>query len=299
MPRKPRHSEPGTVYHLISRFVDRAWFIEDEQDRSYYLHLLGRALEQSDWSALSYAVMSSHFHHGVVAGEQPLDEWIRRVHSPFADWLNKKYGRIGTIFVRGPKQLAVQPTGIARLLAYIHNNPVRAGVVADASLSTWTSHRAYLGLAPVPSWLHVEAGLHLAGLNDGKTLTDLVRLQQTDPSRDRVRDKLLIEDPEAREAFHRERVVQAIDVEEVINATAETLCIDSSALRSRRRTSGHVFARHVLMSSADQLGVSGVTIARALGLSQQGVSFTLCKTPDPAVADAASRIIARLKQKAG
>jgi hypothetical protein len=43
------------------------------------------------------------------------------------------------------------------LIRYVHNNPVRAGVVARASESGWSSHRAYLGLASCPSWLATEA----------------------------------------------------------------------------------------------------------------------------------------------
>jgi hypothetical protein len=49
------------------------------------------------------------------------------------------------------------------LLSYVHNNPVRAGVVEDPSDSSWTSHRAYLGEAAAPRWLDIRLGLHLCG----------------------------------------------------------------------------------------------------------------------------------------
>jgi hypothetical protein len=172
------------VYHLISRFVDRSWFFRDDNERAYYLQLLGRALADSDWRSLGYALMSNHIHHAVVGGTGELREWIRRVHAPFADWLNRKYGRIGTVFVRGPKQLAVDTDGIGQLLAYIHNNPVRAGVVSEAQHSSWTSHRAYLGLDRAPRWLRVDDGLALAGFADRTAFDGLVRLHPKDPTRD-------------------------------------------------------------------------------------------------------------------
>jgi hypothetical protein len=53
----------------------------------------------------------------------------------------------------------------AALLAYVHNNPVRAGVVPLPEESEWTSHRAYLGLAPAPAWLDVARGLSLCGFD--------------------------------------------------------------------------------------------------------------------------------------
>src|SRR5438067_2099143 len=103
MPRKRRVIVAGSVYHLISRFVDRDWFIRSELERDYYLQLLGPALETTDWRCLSYAIMSNHVHLAMVAGRDTLASWIRRVHSPFADWMNRSHERIGSIFVRGPK----------------------------------------------------------------------------------------------------------------------------------------------------------------------------------------------------
>jgi hypothetical protein len=296
MPRKPRHTEPGTVYHLISRFVDRSWFFKDDDERSYYLQLLGRALADTDWCSLGYGLMSNHIHHAVVGGTGELHEWIRRVHAPFADWLNRKYGRIGTIFVRGPKQLAVNTDGVGQLLAYIHNNPVRAGVVSDAHQSSWTSHRAYLDLDRVPRWLRVEEGLALAGFADRTAFDDFVRLHPKDPTRDLLRDQRLVEDPEARESFHRLDEERRVDVEQVVEPTARILGMEPTMLRSRRRTRQHVFIRHVAACAADRVGVSGVRIAAALGMSQQGVSFILTKAPDKDVDETVNRVLAGLDE---
>lgn len=275
MPRKPRSFVPGLVYHLISRFVDREWFIKDAEDRSLYLDLLGRAVVSSDWQSLGYAVMNNHFHHAVVAGSETLASWIRRVHSPFADWLNKKQGRIGNVFVRGPKDLLVQPDGVAHLLAYIHNNPVRAGVVGDASASTWTSHRAYGGLSPAPRWLRVDEGLARAGFGDARAFDAFVRSQPVDPVRDRERERRLLEDDDAHESFHVNPVPISITPEQIIAGTALRLGIDAETLRSRRRTRSHVYARHVAAHCADRLGISGAAIASALGVTQQAVSLCL------------------------
>jgi putative transposase len=293
MPRKPRDTEPGTVYHLISRFVDREWFITDDEERSCYLHLLGNALVETDWRSLGYAVMSNHFHHALVAGTDALDEWVRRVHSPFADWLNRRHDRIGTIFVRGPKQLAVDHHGVGQLLAYIHNNPVRAGVVSDASLSDWTSHRAYVGLDPVPGWLCVDEGLALAGFTSRTMFDAYVQLHPKDPARDRLRDRQLVEEPDKRESFHRPPK-PTVDAAQVVEATTELLGIEPAALRSRRRSRSHVFARHVAVVAADRAGISGVQIANALGLSQQGASFIVNRPSDHAANVAVDRVLARL-----
>jgi hypothetical protein len=271
--------------------VDRGWFVKEQEDRSYYLELLGRALKSSDWQSIGYSIMSNHFHHALIAGEQPLSHWIRRVHSPFASWLNKKYERIGSVFVRGPKQREVREDGIAALLAYIHNNPVRAGVVADASFSDWTSHRAYVGLERAPSWLGVAQGLALAGLRDNMAFDELVRRKAIDRRYDPVRNCPSTGDDEESLEFHRITDERCVGPADVVAATVKVMDIEPGLFDSRRRSRLHVLARHVACIAAARLRVRGVAIADALGLSQQGVSYILQRAPDAAVTALADAVV--------
>jgi putative transposase len=167
MTRGGGSAEPGVVYHLISRFVAKEWFIKSEGERRMYLSLLGGALATTDWTCFSFAVMSSHVHLGLVAGSDRLATWLRPMHTTFANWLNVERERIGAVFVRGPNLGTVPPDQCARLVNYIHYNPVRAGVVADPKQSDWTSHPAYVGAGRAPTWLAVDAGLALCGFSSG------------------------------------------------------------------------------------------------------------------------------------
>jgi putative transposase len=155
--------QAGSIYHLISRFVAKEWFIESDAERRVYLSLLGAELVRTDWRCFCFAVMSSHIHLGLVAGTSRLRSWLRPVHTVFANWLNERRDRIGAVFVRGPHVIDVRPDRVARLIDYVHLNPVRAGVVARPEESDWTSYRAYAGLAKQAGWLHVDRGLELAG----------------------------------------------------------------------------------------------------------------------------------------
>ena len=40
-------------------------------------------------------------------------------------------------------------------MRYVHNNPVRAGIVPQAAASGWSSHRAYIGAEKAPPWLRL------------------------------------------------------------------------------------------------------------------------------------------------
>ena len=155
----------GGVYHLISRFTAKEWFIESALERRTYLSLLELALRETNWRCICYAVMSSHIHLGLVSGTCPLAKWLRPMHTIFAAWINERRERIGSVFVKGPKVVEFRPEATARLLDYVHQNPVRAGVVPRPLDTEWTSFRAYAGVAPQPAWLAIDEGLALAGFD--------------------------------------------------------------------------------------------------------------------------------------
>jgi hypothetical protein len=60
------------------------------------------------------------------------------------------------VFADRPRSLLVeQDRYLLELVRYVHNNPVRAGVVRYARNSVWSSHQAYVGRGEAPEWLRV------------------------------------------------------------------------------------------------------------------------------------------------
>ena len=290
MPRPARHIHPGCVYHLISRFVDRDWFIKKEQERRDYLELLGRALTTSDWRCLAYAIMSNHIHLAMLAGLDPLHSWIRRVHSPFADSMNRAYDRIGPMFVRGPKALRVPDNAVGSVVAYIHNNPVRAKVVDAAGESSWTSHRAYVGLARVPRWLDVTEGRARMGFDDAGAFDRWVM----DPARATF-DELHDLDVKNEVVEAKRQHDSGVDPQALVTVIASELGIPVAQLRSNRRTSVEVLAREAVVLCAQRVGLKGVDTARALGVSQQAISRISLRGIGTEAIALGSRVLERLE----
>jgi hypothetical protein len=277
MPRRKRHIEPGAVYHLISRFVDREFLIDSEEHRRTYIRLLGHSLDRSSWRCVAYAVMSNHIHLAMVAGREPLAAWLRSVHAPFADVVNRSRARIGAVFVRGPKDIFVPDEGIAQLIAYLHNNPVRANVVPHPRQSIWTSHRAYCELEQVPSWLHVAEGMRRAGLTRGQDIEDVIATDPRHPVLGAVESDAHLEqliDASERALIARERRLarRTIAVERVVSAVARQLRVPASRLTSGRRGPIEVAGRNAVIACGLLLGCPTSELATALHVTPQAVT---------------------------
>jgi putative transposase len=62
MPRYARFHVTGGLFHVISRFHDRRFYLDIEGAREKYLELLGQALKSHDAGIVAYCLMSSHVH---------------------------------------------------------------------------------------------------------------------------------------------------------------------------------------------------------------------------------------------
>jgi hypothetical protein len=306
--RTIRHFIPGTVYHLIWRFVGRTWFITNSKDRACYLRCLGHSIVDTDWRCISYAVMSSHIHLAVIAGLATLASWAIAANTPFAQYINSKHGRVGPVFTRGPKAYAIRPENEGKLIAYIHKNPVRAGVVPLARDSTWSSHRAYLGSQRVPGWLHVDEGLERAGFDEcdafdrwvnetpgesGKVKLGRVRREA------RKRGAIDVGTPTAGDTtvvplFVRPAAHIRPDPKLVVVVTAQVLGISETSLCSRSRTAEVLAGRRIAVAAAHTMGIAGADIAAALAISQAAVSQIARAPTDETFAPLVELVLVRL-----
>ncbi len=293
MARNPRWNLEGSVYHCITRFVDHTWFIEHPDERARYLFLLGRAMDHTDWRCLSYAVMSNHIHLGMVAGKLPMSTWTKPTHSPFARWLNRRHGRLGPVFAQRVKDYEILPTGVGQLLAYIHNNPVRAGVVQRPLESAWTSHGSYVGGEAAPSWLRIDEGLRLAGFTDGVEFDEWVCRTPGEPSdmgvelkRSEVRRRGALEmgTPTVVDGLSQfPLLVRPFchvrpDPRRVVEVVSELTRVPIALICSRRRLAAACEARRIVAHCGLALGITPSDISVALGVSPQAVGEMSRKT---------------------
>lgn len=258
-------------------------------------------MEHTDWLCLAYCLMSNHLHFAMLAGEQPLDSWAKRVNSPFANWLNKQRGRLGAIFAERPSSRIVPNSRTLDVIAYIHNNPVRAKVVNSANESTWSSHRAYVGAAAIPKWLHVEKGLRRCGFGG--------RPQAFGESVDMLRNRRLIHDTmEGDDTFmlletSAEFVAEAsrarrIRAEDVTASVARCFGITEHELRQRNARGAVSDAKRTAVHVARAVGIPLAAMASVLDVSRQRASMIASELVTDERRQLIANIVAELRRAA-
>lgn len=164
MPRSARIVVPGLAHHVTQRGNRRQRIFFSDADRRAYRDLLARACAKTGARCLAWCLMDNHVHVILVPETADgLRATLSRVHTTYSQRINASQGVGGHLF---QGRFASYPMDEGHLFVaarYIENNPVRAGLVAEAGDWPWSSARAHLGLAGEDGLTDVAAlGDHIA-----------------------------------------------------------------------------------------------------------------------------------------
>ena len=144
MPRRARMYVAALPYHLIQRGNNReACFIEPENYRCY-LQLWRQLAARHGVAVHAYCLMTNHVHFLVTpATHTAVSRTMKEVGSRYAHYINKRYGRTGTLWEGRHRASLVQSERyLLTCMRYIELNPVRAALVSRPEEYRWSSYRA-------------------------------------------------------------------------------------------------------------------------------------------------------------
>ena len=148
MGRRPRILVPGGIYHIYNRVSRGADVFRDEEEADRLEALLAETKKRDDFQILAWCVMSNHYHLALRMGEVALSRSMRTIHHRFAQNYNGRHRVFGPFWQGRYRSKHVDDDAYLRqLIAYVHLNPVTAGIVKDASKYRWCGHREVLGKA--------------------------------------------------------------------------------------------------------------------------------------------------------
>lgn len=141
MARKPRVQDKGMIHHVIVRGNNSQNIFYDDTDRVRYLHLLHRYKNRFQFKILAYCFMDNHIHLLLKQSEIELSRFMAGLQQSYTQYFNSKYDETGHVFEQRFKSFPCSDEAYyLALVAYIHNNPKKAGIVEDAGKYIWSSH---------------------------------------------------------------------------------------------------------------------------------------------------------------
>ncbi len=111
------------------RFLETMY--EKKQGNRFFLH--------------AFCLMNNHIHLMLSEGIEDVSRVMKRITVSYVHYFNKKYKRVGHLFQdRFKSEVVDQESYILSLVRYIHQNPVKAGIVEKPSDYRWSSYNCYL-----------------------------------------------------------------------------------------------------------------------------------------------------------
>ncbi len=156
MPRQPRSSSGTGIYHVMMRGINHQNIFKDSEDYYQFINTLDRVRTRYDDEGLpcgfncvyyAYCLMSNHFHLLIREQSEKIGDVIKRIAGSYVYYYNRKYQRDGHLFKERFKSEPVNDMGyFVTLLRYIHQNPVKAGMVKDVGTYEYSSWSEYTGI---------------------------------------------------------------------------------------------------------------------------------------------------------
>ncbi|MBN1516954.1 transposase [Candidatus Sumerlaeota bacterium] len=140
---RPAHVfEPNMAYIVTAGTLNKEHFFRGDERLELLQTTIFEVLEAYEWQLQAWAVFSNHYHFIALSPAIPntLRSMIGRLHSQTARVINQLDGAPGrrVWFQYYDTCLTYENSYYVRL-NYVHNNPVKHGIVGNAELYLWCS----------------------------------------------------------------------------------------------------------------------------------------------------------------
>lgn len=198
MPRTARQRSESGIYHIMLRGANRQTIFHDDEDNLKFLEILSRFKEKSELGVYGWCLMGNHVHLLLREGNEEISASMKRIGICYAWFYNCKYKTNGHLFQdRFRSEEVENDEYLMAVIRYIHQNPVKSGIVKRADEWKWSSCMGYYG-EPYYPYLLLDRELILGMFsenidmaakrfieyneidNEDHFLDDTVRLRPTD-----------------------------------------------------------------------------------------------------------------------
>lgn len=170
MPRKARMKSRSKIYHIVWRGANRQEIFHDDQDCKLFLDVVEKYKRKTEISVYAWCLMNNHIHLLVKEGNESISVTMKRIGVSFVGYYNWKYQTTGHLFQGRFHSEKVETIRYLLTVArYIHQNPVKAGIVRRVDNWKWSSCSGYYNKRVYPEKL-LDEGFVLGMLSEDITV---------------------------------------------------------------------------------------------------------------------------------
>lgn len=147
MARISRQNLNSLYFHVMVQGINKEYIFSSQEMKEKYKKLLKENIQESNVKLLSYSIMSNHAHMLMyVENIQEMSKLMQKINTSFAKFYNRKNNRVGFVFRdRFSIQQILNKQHLLNCLVYIHNNPVKAGIVKNPQDYKYSSYGEWIG----------------------------------------------------------------------------------------------------------------------------------------------------------
>ncbi len=146
MPRISRKEINSRYIHVMTQGIKKEYIFYKDRYKKYYLYLLKQNIRKCEKTKLlAYCIMNNHAHLLIYTEDiEELSKVMSKTNTSYGIYYNKRENRVGYVFRnRYNTQEIVDELHLYNAFVYIHNNPVKAGLVNELGDYKYSSYNLY------------------------------------------------------------------------------------------------------------------------------------------------------------
>ncbi len=128
----------------MNRGYDGKPIFKERKDKEKFLSLLGLYSQELKIRIFAYCLMDNHYHLILENSSGRMSDFLKQLNGNFGSLYRSEHGGKGYVFQGRFKSMLIQDdTYLLLSIAYVLNNPVRAGILSNFHEYEWSSASYY------------------------------------------------------------------------------------------------------------------------------------------------------------
>ena len=146
MPRLARKDLNTCFLHVMVQGVNKEYIFNKSENIDKYLSIVNKNKNDYDFTIIAYCIMNNHAHFLIYTENiEDFGKFMQKTNLQFATAYNKENNRCGVLFRNRYRTEGIyNEEYLINCIKYIHENPVKAGMVSKCGEYKHSSYNDYI-----------------------------------------------------------------------------------------------------------------------------------------------------------